>query len=228
MVANIALILAGGTGSRMGSEIPKQFLTLSNSKEIIVMSIDAFESVKEIDKILIVCHANYLDKLKKLIDKQHYKTPVSIITGGNTRQESSFIGLKALKKEFNNDDIVLIHDAARPFVSKRIILENIKTAKTNGACTTVIPTQDTLIYSNNGNEALYIPDRSKMYSVQTPQTFRLSLIYNAHKNVNKETVFTDDSGILLTQDVQVSLVIGDKKNIKITSYEDIKIANSFI
>ncbi len=180
-MANIALILAGGTGSRIGGKIPKQFLPLSNNKEIIIMSIDTFANHKQIDKILVVCHKEYLNILGYLIQTQHYKTPIAVIAGGETRQESSLMGLCKLKKECCSDDIVLIHDAARPFVTEQMIGDNIASAQQNSACTTVIPMQDTLLISDDGDTALSIPDRSKMYAVQTPQTFRLSVILEAHR-----------------------------------------------
>ena len=227
-MANIALILAGGTGSRLGSTMPKQFLQLANNKEIIVMSIDVFAKHPQIDRILVVCHKDYLNLLGSLIEMEHYKTPISLIAGGDTRQESSFLGLCKLEKRCNDDDIILIHDAARPFVTSQIISDNITCAIKTSACTTVISMQDTVLFSQDDTTATSIPDRSKMYRVQTPQTFRLQLILNAHRTAQSSVLFTDDAGLLVTQNIPVTLVAGDNRNIKITSSEDMSIANSFL
>lgn len=227
-MANIALILAGGTGSRMGGEIPKQFLPLANGREIITMSIDAFAYHSQIDRILVVCHKDYLSVLGYLIQTQHYQTPVCVIAGGDSRQESSLIGLCKLKKECCCEDIILIHDAARPLVTETIICDNITSALKNSACTTAIPVQDSILLSEDGKTASAIPDRSVLYAVQTPQSFRLDRIFKAHQSVQEGATFTDDAGILLSQGIPVALVKGDKRNIKITSAEDIKIANSLL
>lgn len=229
---NIALILAGGQGLRMGEKKPKQFIDLFG-KPIIIHTLEAFENHPEINFIAVVCLQEWQDELALLIKNNNLKKIRWIIDAGENRRQSSYNGLKAIQNDCNLDDIVLIHDAARPFVSKRIITENIQNAIKYGACDTVIPTQDTIVKSFDGKMLDYIPVRSELYIVQTPQSFTLKNIIHAHENyiINKvaeQTEVTDDCGLLLFADLPVSMVIGDKFNLKITSNEDLYIGKAII
>lgn len=224
---NIALILAGGQGSRMGSKLPKQFLDLDGIP-VILRSVSAFEHHPEIDAIGIVCGTIWADRLHSLLEQSGFQKICAVIPGGNTRRESSFLGLTELMRRFSAEDIVLIHDAARPLVSARIIHDCITAANQYHACTAVIPSQDTLLESENGCTALAVPDRSRLFAVQTPQAFRLGLIYDAHQQTPASAAVTDDAGLLIAQQTPVYLVDGEKRNLKITSPEDLLLAELYL
>lgn len=224
---NIALILAGGQGSRMGSKLPKQFLDLDGIP-VILRSIAAFEHHPEIDAIAIVCGDVWAERLHTLLERSGFQKICAVIPGGSTRRESSFLGLTELTHRFSAEDIVLIHDAARPLVSARIIHDCITAARQYHACTAVIPSQDTLLESADKQTALAVPDRSRLFAVQTPQAFRLGLIHDAHQRTDDSAAVTDDAGLLLAQQIPVHLVEGEKRNLKITSPEDLLLAELYL
>ena len=150
-----------------------------------------------------------------------------ICAGGGTRRESSKIGVSKLMETHGKDDIVLIHDGARPNPSARIITENIAVAKEKGACETVVPSSDTIAVSVDGARLHRVPNREVLYNVQTPQSFRLGLIYQAHLAC-EDCGATDDAALILHSGGEVFLVEGDKLNIKITTEEDLRILYSIM
>lgn len=231
---NIAVVLAGGTGQRVGREVPKQFIEI-NGIPMIIRTINAFENHEEVDMILVVCLEEWKSELYRLLDKHNVTKVKQIVSQGKTRRESSFNAILALKDICKDDDIVLIHDAARPNLSHRIIAENIRVAKESGACETVVPVQDTIVFSMDGMHAHEKPSRDKLYIVQTPQSFKYSIIRDAHQNyIDSENKgqpvpnITDDAGLLLFANIPVNLVEGHKFNIKVTSPEDIVLMETII
>jgi len=224
---NIALIVAGGSGKRMGLDIPKQFVVVNN-KPIISYSLKAFEDVKEIDSIFVVCHKDYINDLKQIIALNHIYKIKGIVEGGETRQESVLNGLNAIKNSgYQDNDIVLIHDAARPLVNKLIILDNIKACLKYKACETAIKVADTIIKSEKGDNLNEVMNRDVLYQVQTPQTFELGLIYSAHKKA-PTTSATDDAQIVKKLGHEVAIVNGSKLNFKITTIEDLDLFKSLL
>jgi len=227
---NIAIILAGGKGTRMGIvNQPKQFIDVYG-KPIVVHTLEAFDIHEQIDAIAIVCLKEWQEEVKIWIRKYELNKVKWIVEGGETRQESVFNGLKAIKNDVRSDDIVVIHDAARPLISNRIITENIEGAKKYGAVDTVIPSSDTIIQSKDNEYISSIPIRNELYIGQTPQSFKYSVIWNAHKNANEETlkIATDDCRLVLSYGIDVHLVNGDKLNFKITTMEDLLLLKSII
>lgn len=220
---NIALILAGGYGTRMGIDIPKQLLLLKD-KPVVCHSLQAFNSHPLIDAIFVVCSNEQVSSFKTFM--ADYSKLKGIAVGGTTRQRSALNGLLEIKKYYNNDDIVLIHDAARPLISEDIITNNITAVQMYNACTTVIPVTDTVLHSSNGEHIDYVADRAGLYQAQTPQSFRLGLILSAHIESCDEA--TDDTSLLLKQNIPVKYVLGDKKNMKLTTYDDIKLLSAFM
>ena len=217
---NIALLLAAGSGNRMNNPLPKQFIVV-NGKHVFEYSLETFANHDEIDAIVLVTSKEYLDKVKewcKGINKIK-----DIVVGGSSRQESVFNGLKAIKEFAKDDDIVLIHDTARPLVSSKIISDNIELVKTCDAVTTAIKASDTTV---DVKEKFFYLDRSHLCHFQTPQTFKLGLALRAHVEIKEEA--TDDSALISKLGLPVHIADGSKKNFKITTEEDLELFKSII
>ncbi len=219
-----AIILSGGSGNRFGSEIPKQFSRVNN-KPILEYCIDNFHSHPHIEKIIIVSNPVFIAETKQIT--ANYKKIVSIVEGGNSRGESSFIGLNELSKIVNTEEnnYVLIQDAVRPNTRKNIIDNLISEVVENEVVSVGIPTTDTIYIIDERNSVQTIPDRSKLLNIQTPQAFKLSLIYDAYSTCeqNLRYKFTDDCSLVhhTFPNKKIKVVYGDPNNIKVTYPEDI-------
>ncbi len=218
-----ALIVAGGTGSRMGTDIPKQFLELSG-KPVIAYTIEAFEKSDFIDEIVIVTLEEYIVYCKDIVDSYGLSKVKKIVSGGSTRQESVYKGLMEITGEY-----VLIHDGVRPFVRREIIKECVDTVTGGYACAVGVKVTDTLKIADDNKIITSTPDRERMYSIQTPQCFKTEEIINAHKSAI-ESCFsgTDDAVLYERLGKQVKVVEGDYSNIKITSPIDISIMEAYL
>lgn len=224
---NIALVLAAGKGTRMGSAISKQYIEYKE-KPILVHTLEAFAKHKDVHKICVICPAESIAYTEELVAQYNIPKVAWVAAGGASRRDSSYIGVARLAGECDENDVVMIHDGARPNVSERIITENIQAAAKFGACETAIPSQDTIAVSEDGEKISGIPDRSKMYNVQTPQSFKISIILKAHKAwLEKDGGnATDDAALVLADGLDVYLVKGEKNNLKITTEEDLRILYS--
>lgn len=212
-----AAILAGGSGLRLGGDIPKQFLMLGD-RPIIQWSVDTFSACREIDGIVITCPKNEIERTRILFDSSRYSKILAIVAGGQTRQDSSRQALNALNCSEN--DIILIHDAARPFIREQIILDAISVAAKDGACGIYIPVTDTVTEIQNGH-ITDIPERKNLYSAQTPQAFKAGVIKQSHMLAEEQNLqATDDITLVLAMGHSVSAVDGDSMNIKITDKFD--------
>lgn len=221
---NYAIILASGTGSRFGSEVPKQFLKI-NDKTILEYSIEAFEKNSKIDEIIVVITPEYKNLAEEILEKNNYKKVKNLLNGGETRKDSSSIGVESIQEKEAN---VLIHDCARPFVSQRIINECIESLKTYKAINVAIPAVDTIIEVEN-RLIKKVLDRSKLMQCQTPQCFKLSIIKKAHELAKEDKSFTDDCSLVVKYNLSdVYVVEGDVKNIKITYADDIYMAQKIL
>lgn len=218
---NIAAILAGGKGLRMGGSVPKQFLEVGDMP-IIVHTINKFQNHEEIDEICVVCPVEHCEYMWELVKKYNLSKVKYVIPGGKDRQESSYVATEAMYSQHSPDDILLIHDGARPNVDHRIISENIKEASNIGACNTVIPSQDTILISKDGKMVSDYTNRSEMYLVQTPQSFKLKVIYDAHVESVGKPGITDDCSLVYLSGGKVGLVTGSKANVKVTTPEDLQ------
>ncbi|WP_406040672.1 IspD/TarI family cytidylyltransferase [Succinimonas sp.] len=221
------VLLAGGTGTRMvTSKIPKQFLKL-NDVPMLNHTVDKFLVSPVIDKIVVVAPAMWLSHTRDLLKDKCY-ADVLVCEGGSTRQESLYKALVYITEncEVSDDDIIVSHDVARPFVSLRIIEDNVKALSDYDAADTVIPAVDTIVNSENGTTITRIPDRNKMYQGQTPQSFRRVDYINVYKKCSQEYLknVTDAARILAENGYSVALVKGEDFNIKITTEYDLRIA----
>lgn len=222
---NSVVIVSAGRGSRMKADINKQFLKLKG-KEVIAHTIDKFYNNKNIDEIVIVVKEDEADFFRRnIIDKYGYKN-IKIAFGGKERQDSVFNGLKAVNERC---DIVLIHDGARPFVTDEIIKNSIECAKKNKCVIVGVPVKDTIKIINKDNEVCDTPNRSTLWSIQTPQVFEYLSIIKAHKIAKEKSYYgTDDSMLMEYLGYNVKVIEGSYNNIKITTPEDLKIGEEIL
>lgn len=230
---NIAVVLAGGSGSRMGMvDRPKQFIDLYG-KPVIIHTLEAFEINEGIDAVCVVCVKEWQDDLSLWLKEYDIRKVRRIAEAGASRQLSSLNALDAIRDFCSDDDYVIIHDAARPLVSQKIINENIAKVREYGACDTVIPAHDTVIRSLDGEMLESIPQRKELYLGQTPQSFRYSIVRKAYDDYfalpeDKRPVMTDDCGLVLNSGVEIGIAMGDKLNMKITTMEDLLLIKSIV
>ncbi|MDX4067254.1 2-C-methyl-D-erythritol 4-phosphate cytidylyltransferase [Aliarcobacter skirrowii] len=228
---NIAVILSAGSGSRFGSDIPKQFINLAG-KNIIEYTIAAFEQNDNIDEICIVADTVYHEKLFEISKNNNFKKVKKIIQGGAERKDSSFNAIKEYEGKKNIN--LIFHDAVRPFVSQKIINDCIKSLENYSAIDVAIPTADTIIQIDEISQIIEsIPQRSKLQRGQTPQAFKLETIKKAHELAKKDKnkpMFTDDCGLVkqYLPNENIFVVNGEERNIKITYPEDLLFAEKLI
>ena len=222
---NSVVIVSAGRGSRMKADINKQFLKLKR-KEVIAHTIDKFYNNTNIDEIVVVVKEDEADFFRRnIIDKYGYKN-IKIAFGGKERQDSVFNGLKAVNERC---DIVLIHDGARPFVTDEIIKNSIECAKKNKCVIVGVPVKDTIKIINKDNEVCDTPNRSTLWSIQTPQVFEYLSIIKAHKIAKEKSYYgTDDSMLMEYLGYNVKVIEGSYNNIKITTPEDLKIGEEIL
>ncbi|MFO7810999.1 MAG: 2-C-methyl-D-erythritol 4-phosphate cytidylyltransferase [Candidatus Delongbacteria bacterium] len=226
----IALITAGGSGIRMNSRIKKQYLEIGN-RPILAHTLSKFNVTDEIDSIVLTVPEEDIDRVKKnIVEKFDLSKVQSILPGGSCRQDSVFQALKNM--DADSEDIVLIHDGVRPFVSHEIILECIASLGRSDCSVTGIKPVNT-IKRTDGKKIINTLNREELISVQTPQAFRYGMILNCHKAAVKKNFFaTDDSALVekygekfLGRDPAIKIVDGNSFNIKITGPNDLVLAS---
>ena len=228
-----AAILAGGIGSRMGgTDTPKQFLTLGD-KPVIVHTIEKFVINSKFDKIIVLSPKSFINHTNNLI-REYFggSEKIIVLEGGETRNDTIMNSLNYITENFDIDDdsIIVTHDSVRPFVTHRIIEDNIDAAKKFGACDTVIPAPDTIVESVNGNTISSIPIRANYYQGQTPQSFNINKLSTLIGSLTDDeaNILTDACKIFTLKDEDVYLVDGEVTNIKITYPYDLKLANTIL
>lgn len=228
-----AAILAGGIGSRMGgTDTPKQFLNLGN-KPVIIHTIEKFVINDKIDKIIVLTPENFVSHTNHLIEEYlGDNEDIIVIEGGKTRNDTILNSINFIDENFGIDDesIIITHDSVRPFVTHRIIEDNIDAARRYGACDTVVPATDTIVESINGKTIEAIPVRDYYYQGQTPQSFNIKKLFNLINSLTEEesNILTDACKIFVLKDEEVYLVEGEVTNIKITYPYDLKLANTIL
>ena len=219
---NYGIILASGSGSRYGADVPKQFVKIAG-KTILEHTIEIFEKSKLINEIFIVITPEYRHFAEEILLKNSYSKVTKLLNGGEIRKESSYIGISAIEDEEAN---VIIHDCARPFLTQKIIEDCIDALKNYSAVDVAIPSADTIVEVNENNIIQNIPLRAKLRRGQTPQSFRLSVIKKAHELSKDDKNFTDDCGLVVKYNLcDVYVVEGDVENIKVTYPSDIFMAD---
>ena len=223
-----ASILAGGSGDRMGStEKPKQFLPLGE-KPISIHTIEKFILNTQIDEIIVLTPKEWINYTNDIVKKYIPEENITIIESGDLRIDTVKKAMDYINENYPaRDNILITHDAVRPFVNHRIIDENIEAAIEHGACNTIIPATDTIVKSREGEFVDEIPMRDQLYQGQTPQSFRLNLLNELYDKLDKSQreTLTDACKIFTLNDVPVAIVKGDVSNIKITYPHDLKVAN---
>lgn len=220
----IAVLLAAGSGKRMGTECPKQFLEVKG-RTVLEWSIAAFSKVEAVDEIFIVTRSDLLDRVTQLVRACKYNKVTRVMTGGKERSDSSLAAIRAA--ELQGDDVrLLIHDAVRPLVSQRIIEECIHALDDFEAVDVAIPSTDTIIEVDEEGVIRRTPERRFLRNVQTPQGFRLPTIRRAYERAMLDPDFraTDDCGVVFhyLPGIAIKVVEGDPTNIKITFPQDLE------
>lgn len=219
---NIAIILAGGKGKRMNTSVSKQFIDI-NEKPLIYYTIKKFEECNEIDDIVLVLPKDEIEYFNNKIQSKYNLKINKIIEGGNERNESVYNALKEIK--CSNDDIILIHDGARAFVSTEIILSGIYYSKKFACAAPGVIPKDTIKVKNSESFAVSTPNRSDLVAIQTPQCFKYSIIKECHEKIkNKNIIVTDDTMVVEYFGNKVYLYEGSYENIKLTTVEDLILA----
>lgn len=222
----IAICLAAGQGKRMGTKTAKQFLDLKG-RPILYYSLKAFEE-SCVDRIVLVTSENNIAYCQKeIVDKYNLTKVTNIVAGGKERYHSVYNALCAI----GDAELVLVHDGARPFVDNRMIDESCEIAREYGAAIVGMPVKDTIKVVNGDKEVVDTPNRSILWQIQTPQTFRFDLLKNAYENMmkNEDCSITDDSMVMEKYgDCICHVVEGDYRNIKITTPEDLILAEALL
>ena len=225
---NIAVVLAGGVGARVGGAVPKQLLPLGDGRTVLEHSVDAFEHADCIDEVCVVMHPDYIATVEEMIAINGWKKVKHVISGGNERWESSVNAIRLYQGQLSGVEMaesnILLHDAARPFVSEKIISDVCRALVDHEAVVVAVPSTDTVYEMQEGCVAR-IPKRSTIMRAQTPQAFRLGLIARAYEialNSGNMQV-TDDCGVVFNYmtNQPIHIVAGEEQNKKITFKEDI-------
>lgn len=221
-----AVIPAAGMGSRMERDMNKIFIIMEN-RPILAHTLEAFQECDEVDEIILVAKNEELEYLRtSFLQEYPFSKVRGIVAGGDTRQDSVYNGLMSVDPAC---DIVLIHDGARPFVEKRLILDSILGVIEHGACVVGVPVKDTIKVIDQEQKIRYTPQRKTLWSVQTPQSFIYEFIVDAHLRAQDESIeATDDSSLVEQLGYPVHMVMGSYSNIKITTPEDLKFAKAIL
>ena len=222
-----AVMAAGGIGSRMGADKPKQYIEIGG-KAIIAHTAEKFLKCERISKVIVLCPADWVDYTREIFSE----TEVIVISGGDTRNETLMKAIDYIEETdgLSEDTYLVTHDAVRPFVTEEIINNNIEAMLRYGATGTVIPATDTIFQSVNGQIIDSIPDRSELYQAQTPQCFgalKLRELYQSLSDEEKD-ILTDGCKIYLLKGHDVHLVKGNVSNIKITYPHDLIVAEAIL
>ena len=221
-----AIVLAAGVGKRMNSKIQKQYMLLGG-KPVLFYALDAFEKSR-VDEIILVVGKGEIEYCRKeIVEKYKFHKVTKIVEGGKERYHSVYEGLKAI----DTADYVLIHDGARPFINQQILVHAIEAVKQYQACVVGMPVKDTIKITTEDGFSKETPERKHVWMIQTPQCFSYSLIFEAYQKMlqNEDATITDDAMVLeKVKGLPVKMVEGSYRNIKITTPEDLLVAEAYL
>ena len=228
-MANVALLIAGGSGNRMHQDIPKQFITV-NERPVIVYTLEAFENHPAIDAIAVVCIQGWEQVLWAYAKQFNITKLKYIVPGGKNGQDSIRNGVMELEKHYDPEDIVLIHDAIRPMVSAEIISDNIRVARQFGNATTVIPCAEAMLQTEDGVVSVGSYTRDRLKRTQTPQAFPIGAICDLHRRALQAGITNSVASctLMIEMGEEVFFSAGSEKNIKLTTVEDIDIFKALL
>lgn len=220
-----AIIVAAGKGKRMGAAVSKQFLPLGG-KEILAHTVEVFERANVIREIILVTGADSLTDVAEMKQEYGWKKITAIVPGGAERQDSVWNGLQQLAEDV---EIVVVHDGVRPFVTESILQNAIDTAAEMGGCVAGMPVKDTIKVCDAKQMAVATPERSTLWQIQTPQTFRKAVLLQAYRHARESGFLgTDDASLVERDGGRVQVIEGSYRNIKITTGEDLLIGEAFL
>ncbi len=226
----IALLTAAGTGTRMGQDIPKQFMHVDN-KPIIIHTMQAFQNHPSIDAIVVVTLSSWIDVLKAYAAQFNISKLRWVIPGGSTNQESIFNGLNAIRSELKNDDVIMIHDGNRCMVSSEIISNSLATFKQYGSAVAAIPCVEAVFQSeDNGCSSTVTVPRERLFRTQTPHTYELGKLLWAHSEAKKRGITSTAATCVLMQQLgeRIYFSKGSEENLKITTVDDMMIFKALL
>jgi 2-C-methyl-D-erythritol 4-phosphate cytidylyltransferase len=221
---NVAIIVAAGSGTRFGSEMPKQFLEILG-KPLVVHTLERFESCTAINQIILALPIGEIERFSKIAENYRLRKLVKVVAGGKTRAESVFKGFNAIDKE--SAEIVAVHDGARPLVSPAEITRTIEQARETGAACLVATVIDTIKEVSNGKIIRTI-DRAKLRRALTPQCFRYEILKRAFAENEISEIATDECFLVEKSGYEIAAVEGSAKNIKVTTPEDFVLAENLL
>lgn len=226
--ASFALIPAAGMGKRMGASINKQYLQLGGVP-IVARTISVFEHSPFIDAVYLVIPADEIPYCREhVVEACGFRKVVEIVAGGKERQNSVMNGLNAIARRAAADDVVLIHDGVRPFITRQLLRESIDLARSGDGALVAVPAKDTIKTVRDGI-VIDTPPRETLWQAQTPQSFRFGVIHEAHLAAEREGFMgTDDASLVERRGGRIRVVRGDYRNIKITTPEDLVLAEAFL
>jgi len=220
-----AIIAAAGQGKRMAKGINKAFILLNN-RPILAHTLDVFEACAGINDIIVVVGADDIQQTRTIINTYGYRKIKEVVPGGAERQHSI---ANALKEIPVNTQLVLIHDGARPLVTQKLVMEVLLASNETGAAIVAVPVKETIKIGNKEGFVLETPDRTNLWAVQTPQVFKRDIIEEAYRQAELAAVVaTDDAGLVERIGVKVRLIMGDYNNLKVTTPEDLVVAETII
>lgn len=219
------IIAAAGRGKRFGAPVPKQYLKIGG-EYVIAKTIRAFENIDEVDYIFVVTNSDYMEMCGNIVEDCGFSKVTEIIAGGETRQESVFYALQEMNAKKPGVGLTLIHDGARPFINRDVILNVIKAASETGAAVACVAMTNSMRKMGNSAGSSESVERSDFYSVQTPQGFKKSVLIDAYYRAFDEGfIATDDASVVERSGYDIAIVDGDYGNIKITNKEDLPMEN---
>ena len=219
------IIAAAGKGTRLGAPIPKQFLKIGG-QPVIIKAMKVFDQMEEVDHIFVVAGEDYVDYCTDLIGQYGFEKMETVVEGGERRQDSVYNALQEMNRRKPGVEYVLIHDAARPFISQEVIRNVLRATEEKGAAVACVAMTNSVRRLGAGEDKSESVDRTEYYAVQTPQGFRKSLLIDAYEKAYEDSFFgTDDAAIVEHAGGEIAMVDGEYQNIKITTKEDLPMEN---